>query len=137
MASINERGQILIIFSLIVAVILASISVLHAQNILAGMQTSRTLMVFPKDEIRNLKTIAEEGLMQFCGLSVDQFYERADNVSKQVRRLYSQRGVYGDVVAYFATPSGGVECYNVKLVYISGEVKYEENLQCCEGRGCV
>ncbi|MDK2877275.1 MAG: hypothetical protein PWQ22_1685 [Archaeoglobaceae archaeon] len=45
--AMNDRGQILIIFALAVATLLATISVLHAQNILAGMESSRTLMVFP------------------------------------------------------------------------------------------
>lgn len=66
MAAMNNRGQILIIFSLVVATILAAISVLHAQNLLAGMESSRTLLVFPKDEIRNLRGIAEEGMSQYC-----------------------------------------------------------------------
>lgn len=70
-------------------------------------------------------------------MSVDQFYSKTGKISDQVRRLYSQKGVYADVVAFLATPASSVECYNVKIVFVSGEVKYEEQLNCCCGRGCV
>ncbi len=136
MAAMNSKGQMLILFSLVVATIIAAISVLHAQNLLAGFESSRTLMVFPKDDIRNLRMIAERDFMQFCGKNIRDFYEKTNNISKQVKLLYSQKGVYADVIAYQATPDI-VECYYVKLYYISGEVKYEDQLYCCKGRGCV
>ncbi len=132
----NEKGQMIILFALVVATILAAVSVLHAQNLLAGFESSRTLMVFPKDDIRNLKVIAEREFMQFCGETVGEFYEKTNNVSNQIKLFYSQKGVYADVIAYQASPQI-VECYYVRLVYISGDVKYEDQLYCCRGRGCV
>ena len=133
----SERGQMLVFFSLVVATVLASISVLHAQNILAGMESSRTLMVFPKEEIRNLKNIGEYGFMQFTGQHITDFYSNTNSIREQIQLLYAQKGIYGDVVAYFATPESSVECYSVRIVYVSGEVSYNEELYCCEGRGCV
>lgn len=134
--AMNDRGQILIIFALAVATLLATISVLHAQNILAGMESSRTLMVFPKDEIRNLRVIAERDIMRIfeqSGSDIGEFYRKTGNVSDQIKMLYSQKGTYADIIAFLA--SG--ECFNVKIVYISGEIKFEEQLYCCKGRGCV
>lgn len=133
----DGKGQMLVIFSLAVATILAAVSALHAQNLLAGVESSRTLMAFPKDDIRNLRIIAEESISRYCGLSVDQFYNKTKEISNQIRRLYSQKGVYADVISYLATPKSSVECYNVRIVYISGEIKFEDHLYCCRGRGCV
>lgn len=136
MASMNCRGQMLILFSLLVATILAAISVMHAQNLLAGFESSRVLIVFPKDDIRNLRLIAERDFMRLCGKTISEFYAYTYNVSKQIKLLYSQKGVYADLIAYQATPEI-VECYYVRLLYISGDVKYEDQLYCCKGRGCV
>ncbi|MEM2176765.1 MAG: hypothetical protein QXN34_05490 [Archaeoglobaceae archaeon] len=125
----------MILFALVVATILAAVSVLHAQNLLAGFESSRTLMVFPKDDIRNLKVIAAREFAQYCRIPIGEFYEKTYNISKQVKLLYSQKGVYADIVAYAyqATPTCS---YYVRMVYISGDVKYEEQLYCREG-GCV
>lgn len=136
MASMNSKGQIMILFALAVAIILASISVLHAQNLLAGFESSRTLMVFPKDDIRNLRVVAEREFAKYYGYQIGEFYEKSYNISKQIKQLYSQKGVYADVIAYQASPNI-VECYYVRMVYISGDVKYEDQLYCCIGRGCV
>ncbi|MCS7122224.1 MAG: hypothetical protein NZ895_06475 [Archaeoglobaceae archaeon] len=139
MAAMNCRGQILILFTLVITVILASVSVLHAQNLLAGFESSRALMIFPKDEIRNLKIVAEKEIMQFCGKTIDEFYNKANIVSKQIKILYSQKGVYADVIVYQAVSDefGRVECYHVRIVYVSGDVKYYDHLYCCKGGSCV
>ena len=61
MESMNDRGQLIILFALIVSGIIVTLSVVYTQNILAGMESSRTIMVFPKEEIRNLRDIIEKG----------------------------------------------------------------------------
>lgn len=95
MASMNDKGQILILFTLVVATIIISISVLHAQNILAGMETSRTMMLFPKDEIRNLKDLAEIAVKKMPSTKWDEY---SQEIYEQIRVLYSQKGVYGDLI---------------------------------------
>jgi len=135
MASVikDERGQMLVFFSLVVATILAYLSVLHAQNILAGIESSRTLMVFPKEEIRNLKVIGEKNIMMFIDDQEPDFMNKTSKISDQIKLLYARKGVYGDVIAFMK--SG--ECYSVNITYVSGEVEYSDLLYCCKGRGCV
>lgn len=129
----DERGQMLVFFSLVVATILAYLSVLHAQNMLAGIETSRTLMVFPKEDIRNLKVVGEKNIMMFIDDSYPDFMNKTSKISDQIKLLYARKGVYGDVIAFTKSES----CYTVRITYVSGEVEYNDLLYCCEGRGCV
>jgi hypothetical protein len=56
----NERGQVIILFSLVVVSVIASLVYLHAQNIAAGIESSRTMLAYPKEEMRNLREIWNE-----------------------------------------------------------------------------
>ena len=56
----DERGQMIILFAAAVIVVIISIAYLHAQNIIAGMESSRTMLAYPKEEIRNLKNLSEK-----------------------------------------------------------------------------
>lgn len=129
----DERAQMLVFFSLIVATIIAYLSVLHAQNMLAGIETSRTLMVFPKEEIRNLKVVGERGIMMFIDDPAPVFMNKTSNISDQIKLLYARKGVYGDVIAFTKSEL----CYSVRITYVSGEVEFSDLLYCCKGRGCV
>ncbi|MCS7130166.1 MAG: hypothetical protein NZ872_01965 [Archaeoglobaceae archaeon] len=55
--AMNEKGQMILLFSAGVVVIILSLSYLYAQNIIAGIESSRTMLAFPKEEIRNLVEI--------------------------------------------------------------------------------
>uniref|UniRef100_A0A7J2TG98 Uncharacterized protein n=1 Tax=Archaeoglobus fulgidus TaxID=2234 RepID=A0A7J2TG98_ARCFL len=123
MASMNDKGQILILFTLVVATIIISISVLHAQNILAGMETSRTMMLFPKDEIRNLKDLAEIAVKKMPSTKWDEY---SQEIYEQIRVLYSQKGVYGDLII---VDSGKKVIVN----FVSADVEYSETLHCVGG----
>jgi len=123
MASMNDKGQILILFTLVVATIIISISVLHAQNILAGMETSRTMMLFPKDEIRNLKDLAEIAVKKMPSTKWDEY---SQEIYDQIRVLYSQKGVYGDLII---VDSGKKVIVN----FVSADVEYSETMQCVGG----
>ena len=57
--AMNEKGQMIILFSAAVIVIVLSLSYLYAQNLIAGMESSRTMLAFPKEEIRNLMEISQ------------------------------------------------------------------------------
>lgn len=125
MATLNEKGQMMILFTLFVATVIISISALHAQNILAGMETSRTMILFPKDEIYNLRDLAgmacDENIMKNY---LDKL-RYSQNVSNQVKLLYSQKGVYGDIVIVEADKK-------LILNFFSGEVEYSERLSFSE-----
>ncbi|RLI88714.1 MAG: hypothetical protein DRO98_02565 [Archaeoglobales archaeon] len=137
MDGLSDKGQMIILFSLVVAGIIASLSALHAQNVLAGMETSRTLMVFPKEEIRNLKDIAENDIHYvFFNYKLDkgEFYRNfTDSLKKQLNLLYAQRGVYAELTVFRANQNVS---YNVQIVYLSQEIEYNETMLCRRG-GCV
>jgi len=137
MDGLSDKGQMIILFSLVVAGIIASLSALHAQNVLAGMETSRTLMVFPKEEIRNLKDIAENDVHYvFFNYKLDkgEFYRNfTDSLKKQLNLLYAQRGVYAELTVFRANQNVS---YNVQIVYLSQEIEYNETMLCRRG-GCV
>lgn len=123
MAPVSEKGQILILFTLMISIIIISISVLHAQNILAGMETSRTMMLFPKEEIRNLKDLADVAVKKMPAV---RWSEYSVDIYNQTRLLYSQKGVYGDLIII---DSGN----RVIINFISGDVEYSETLNCMGG----
>lgn len=121
MASLDERGQMLILFTLFIATIVISISVLHAQNILAGMESSRTMILFPKDEIYNLRDLAGMACdSSIMGNYLDKL-RYSQNISDQIKLLYSQKGVYGDIIIV-------VDDKKVILNFVSGDVEYLERL---------
>lgn len=60
----NDRGQIMIIFALVIATIVISLSVLYTQNLLAGLETTKTMFAYPKEEIRNLEEIADDSILR-------------------------------------------------------------------------
>ncbi|MEM0203697.1 MAG: hypothetical protein QXO16_07375 [Archaeoglobaceae archaeon] len=76
--AMNEKGQMILIFSAAVVVIVLSLSYIYAQNLIAGMESSRTMLAFPKEEIRNLMEISP---------SVD-----SDEVQKQIEILCAKNG---------------------------------------------
>jgi len=73
----NEKGQMILIFAAAVVVIILSLSYIYTQNIIAGIESSRTMLAFPKEEIRNL-----------CELSVNV----NDQILEQVRILCAKNG---------------------------------------------
>lgn len=124
----DERGQVLIIFSLLMATVIASLSILHAQNLLAGVESSRALMVFPKEDIRNLKQIAKNDLKNEFSDSRDKLIDRSQELNKQIQILYATKGTFGslEVIPYtIETDSNNdVKVFKVKVVYSDSEVEY-------------
>ncbi len=139
MESMNERGQVIILFALIVSGIIISLSVIHAQNLLAGMESSRTIMVFPKEEIRNLRDIVETEFVNEMGLKKYEFDEFTYNVSKDVRLLYAQKGSYAEITVFASYPSditNTVSYFNIRITYIGGGIEYNDTTL-CRLEGCV
>jgi len=121
MATMNEKGQMMILFTLFIATVIISVSVLHAQNILAGMETSRTMILSPKNEIYNLRDLASIA----CDTKIMDNYlyklQYSQNVSNEIKLLYSQKGVYGDIII--------VESEKKLIVnFFSSDVEYSEKL---------
>ncbi len=140
MAGLNEddRGQVMILLSLIMVFVLSSVSILHAQNILAGMESSRTLMVFPKNDIRNLQEIAQEDIRQEMNKdytpTTQEFNQFSEDIRSQINTIYAQKGVYADLIVFQANPDS--KSFNVRIIYLSGELEYKETMFCRE-EGCI
>ncbi|RLI75207.1 hypothetical protein DRO97_03895 [Archaeoglobales archaeon] len=108
----DEKGQVLIIFSLLIATVIASLSILHAQNLLAGVESSRALMVFPKEDIRNLKQIAKNELPDYIVFE--------DDLNKQIEMIYALRGAYGSVKKVYEE----YNYYKIRVLFSNSEVEY-------------
>jgi len=109
----NESGQVLILFSLIMATLIASLSILHAQNLIAGVESSRAFLSFPKDEIRNLKMIAR---LDFQHLDRN----AEEDVIEQIKLLHASKGTYVDFEI--------ISDNHYRLVYSNSEVYFTESL---------
>jgi hypothetical protein len=109
----DEGGQVLILFSLIVATLIASLAVLHAQNLIAGVESSRAFLSFPKDEIRNLKVVAR---LDFKHLDCS----AEEKLIDQIKLLYASKGTYVD----FETLSRN----HYRMVYSNSEVYFTESI---------
>lgn len=55
--AMNEKGQMILLFAAGVVIVVLSLSYIYAQNIIAGIESSRTMLAYPKEEIRNLVEI--------------------------------------------------------------------------------
>jgi hypothetical protein len=60
----NERGQMILLFAAAVVVVILSLSHVYAQNIIAGIESSRFMLAFPKEEIRNLCELSQQNPSQ-------------------------------------------------------------------------
>ncbi len=126
-----DRAQILILFALIVAGIIVGLSVVYTQNLLAGMETSRTLLVFPKEEIRNLREIVENEYLKVAGSDI--FENFTSSIDRQIRILYAQKGSYAEVSG---VPAGYLS-FRAKIVYVGGGIEYNDTVYCEVGSGCT
>ena len=139
MEGVNNRGQVIILFALIVSGIIVTLSVIYTQNILAGMESSRAIMVFPKEEIRNLKDVVESEFINEMGLKKYEFDEFTYNVSRDIRLLYAQKGSYAEIAVFASYPSDltdTVAYFNVRITYIGGGIEYNETTLCRQ-EGCI
>ena len=79
----DERGQMIVLFAAVAIVVIISIAYLHAQNVIAGMESSRTMLAYPKEEIRNLKEL--RGQVKLTGGNIGY-------VNNQIVVLCAQKG---------------------------------------------
>ena len=124
----DEDGQIIIILALIISILLAGLSLVYTQNILAGTESGITQLSFPKNEIRDLRTIAAEKLKEYTILSPDNFLHYAEEINKQVGELYASHGSYAsiEVIDLKTSADGTITSYTVKIVFSNMEVEYED-----------
>ncbi len=122
----NEKAQIIIILALFISVLLAELSLVYTQNILAGMESSTTQLTFPKYAIENLRKIALVDLKNYAKTNPTGFISYAVKLNKQVERLYAEHGSYAsiNVINVKYTSSYQISCYTVRIVFFNPEVEY-------------
>ncbi len=129
MASLkDEKGQIIIILALFISVLLAELSLVYTQNILAGMESSTTQLTFPKYPIENLRRIALVDLKEYAEKNPSGFLLRAQEINSQIEKLYAEHGCYAsiDILDVKYTSSNQISCYTVKITFFNSVVDYED-----------
>ena len=124
----DNRGQIIIILTLFISVLLAELSLVYTQNVLAGMESSTAQLMFPKYPIENLRRIALVDLKNYARSNPSGFLEYAQKIDQQVERLYAEHGCYAsiDVLDVKYTSSNQISCYTVKIIFFNSGVDYED-----------
>ncbi|AEA46150.1 hypothetical protein [Archaeoglobus veneficus] len=124
----DEKGQIVIILALVVSILLAGLSLVYTQNILAGTESGVTQLSFPKDAIRDLRELALEKLKEYATLSPESFLYYAKQIDRQVQQLYASHGSYAsiEVIDVKTSADGTITSYTVKIVFSNTEVEYED-----------
>ncbi len=124
----DNRGQIIIILTLFISVLLAELSLVYTQNVLAGMESTTAQLTFPKYSIENLRRIALVDLKNCARSNPSGFLEYAQKIDQQVERLYAEHGCYAsiDVLDVKYTSSYQISCYTVKIIFFNSGVDYED-----------
>ena len=101
----DRKGQMILLFAFVIVIVVLTLSYVYAQNIIAGIETSRALLAFPKEEIRNLIEIQ------------DRFKTSAEigRINEEIRLLCAERGW----VCYIGPNK--VEFKSVEVEYCEGE----------------
>lgn len=125
----DERGQIIITLAVIISVLLAGLSLLYAQNILAGNESAYTQLTFPKHEIQNLRSVVIDELRYQAIHNPNSFQDYVSVLDEQLEALYASHGSYADVEVYNVTWSAGdtITAFSVKIVFSNPVVDYETN----------
>ncbi|RUM34194.1 MAG: hypothetical protein DSY33_02635 [Archaeoglobus sp.] len=124
----DNRGQIIIILTLFISVLLAELSLVYTQNVLAGMESSTTQLTFPKYAIENLRRIAFIDLKKYAENNPNNFLNYAQKVNQQVEKLYAEHGCYAsiNIVDVKYTSNDEISCYTVNIVFFNSGVDYED-----------
>lgn len=127
----DESGQLIILLAVIITVFLAGLSLIYAQNMLAGNEASYYQLTSPKPEIQNLESLAISELKYQAENNPNNFQEHAKDLNKQIRELYASHGSYASVEVYNVTRSTGgeVTSFKVKIVFSNPVVDYENKKQ--------
>ena len=125
----DSRGQIIITMALMIAILLAGLSYVYSQNLLAGTESSITQLNFPKNEIRDLRRIAVEELTDYAS-EPSSFLDRAKELDRQITTLYALHGAYAsiDVFDIKKDAGGKITSFMIKIIFSNTEVEYEETV---------
>jgi hypothetical protein len=138
----DDTGQWLLLGSMIVAVGLAVLIVFVNQSVLAGHSSSGSIMDFPKNDIRELRTetvneaylIGTDANLQGASLADRQsrFKTQFSKFVEEARYMFSSKGSDVNIRFYeglnYSGLPGGQTMDNVTLVlyYDNGDTQYNE-----------
>ncbi len=124
----DDSGQVLIIIALIVSILLAGLSLIYTQNLLAGTESALTQLSFPKNEIRELNRVVEEYLTYYARANPSNFLTYADELDNQIRMFYASHGAYADIDVFDIKKNafGDITSFSVRIVFSNAVVDYEE-----------
>ncbi|WP_456329672.1 hypothetical protein [Archaeoglobus sp.] len=101
----DEKGQMILLFAFVVVIVILTLSYVYAQNIIAGVESSRAMLAFPKEEIRNLHYIKQN------------YRDNLGEINPQIQTLCAKNGW----VCYVSID---------KIEFRSVEVDYCEGTNC-------
>lgn len=122
----DESGQLIIILAVIITMLLAGLSLIYAQNMLAGNEASYYQLTSSKSEIQNLQSLAIKELKYQAENNPNNFKENAEVLNKQIKELYASHGSYASVEVYNVTSTGdSITSFKVKIVFSNPVIDYE------------
>lgn len=126
----DESGQLIIILAVIITMLLAGLSLIYAQNMLAGNEASYYQLTSSKSEIQNLQSLAISELRHQAKNNTNNFKENAEVLNRQIKELCASHGLYASVEVYNVTRlDDSITSFEVKIVFSNPVVDYENKKQ--------
>ena len=141
----DDSGQFLLLTSVVVAIGLVVLLVFINQSSMSGYSSSESIMIFPKDNVRDFRAemISEAQQIAYnennkndlliSGTRQSEFSSSFDSSINDIKTLYAQRGVSVDVQYTTMIDPTNDPVYpklmntTLNLVYNDGETLYNEN----------
>jgi hypothetical protein len=147
----DDSGQFILLMSIIVAIGMVIILIFFNQSLMAGHSSAQSIMDFPKDDIRDLKSetvneaqalglSANSGIMLIKNDSTtafnDSFNGPFNTYIDQIQDIFAQQGTMVDVtyrvnLKPVAAPGNKTlyigENMTINLYYNNGETSYDDN----------
>ena len=98
----DDRAQAIILFSLVISTVILTLGYLHAMNMISGVESSRAMLAYPKEEIRNLREVKKDAGMYIS------------DVNDQVQVLCARKGWICNIAI------NRIEFKNVEVDYCEG-----------------
>jgi hypothetical protein len=140
----DDSGQFIILMGIIVAIGMVILLVFLNQSLMAGHSSSESIMSFPKNDIRELKSETfNEAHALATELNADdtlnnntrksKFNGSIDIYKSQIKDMYIQHGALIDIIVNNVTTNNSTISYyqlidtmNISLYYTNGETTYNE-----------
>jgi hypothetical protein len=133
----NDRAQWLLLSSVVVSFGIVALLLLLNTAMLSGHASIESIMDFPKDKIRDLRSISlteatiigKDVSTEFDGAGTDKagnFSVRYDKYVSDVKGLYERQGTVVDVTHSLHANAGSMYA-NIRIAFYNGNTIYMEN----------